>query len=140
MKIRINDHAERQGFTKEEASRITDGIDKRFPGRWVSTEIAIFIVDFGSELTVEITGDTPKNGPQQFELHLSRGMLNDMADHRDRIVQTIGECAVSCMRRDLDWLVDVDTGGRSAVHGPVFATAMPQADLVYRFYLPIALR
>ena len=38
------------------------------------------------------------------------------------------------------WLVDVDTGGRSAVHGPVFATAMPQADLVYRLYLPVVVR
>ena len=104
MKIRVDENATQQGFTEEEARRVTDGIDKRLAGRWVSTEIVISIEEFGSEVTVQITGDTPKSGPQQFELNLSLGMIEDMKGDRNRVVQTIGTCAVQCMVRDLDWL------------------------------------
>ncbi len=38
------------------------------------------------------------------------------------------------------WLVDVDTGGRSTVHGPVSATAMPSGGWSHTVYLPIVLR
>ena len=104
MKIKIDENATRHGFTEEEARRIISGIDKRMIDRWVSTKMLIFIEEFANEVTIQIAGDTPKNSPQEFELRLSLGMIEDMVSDRDRVVQTIGECAVSCMRRDLDWL------------------------------------
>jgi uncharacterized repeat protein (TIGR01451 family) len=55
-------------------------------------------------------------------------------------VYSFGDRSAQSGSRYAYWLVDVDTGGRSAVHGPVFVTAMPQADLVYRLYLPVVVR
>jgi hypothetical protein len=38
------------------------------------------------------------------------------------------------------WLVDVDTSGRRTLHSPVAVTALPDADLPYRIFLPIVSR